>query len=576
MYIATAQQMRNIDKRAADKYCIPSLLLMENAAHGILRIIEENYGPIKGRKITIVCGKGNNGGDGLAVARLLHNRDAVVQVILLTNIEGNPPLFSRGGMGGVFLSELKGDAETNLNIALKMGINIAIPSPLAGELQLNSYQIPPPSFAGGGRRGDKGEGDSFSSNISSYDIWAVRNSLNHSYLIIDAIFGTGLSAHVKEEHLEIIELINDSGRPVISVDIPTGINSDTGEVMGDAVKADATITFAIPKRGHFLYPGSELTGRLHIVDISIPEQAIEEEGICLNLLTEDDMTRLIPDRLPNSHKGSFGHVLVIAGSLGKGGAAAMTSLSCLKTGAGLVTLATPESVQPVIAGRIMEAMTCPLPETDEHTIGFQAIEKITEIAKDKDVVAIGPGLTTNGETVEVIRKIINELNVPVVIDADGINAFISATELLKNRKTFTILTPHPGEMAGLTGKSSSDIQKDRIGIARDFAINYGIILILKGAHTIIAEPSGTVYINPTGNPGMATAGTGDALTGIIAGLIAQNIDISSAVRLGVYLHGLAGDIAAKEKGMQGMIAGDLIERIPEAIRQLKAMSRSKR
>lgn len=521
MYIATSQEMRNIDRRTTDKYGIPSLLLMENAAHGILRVIEDNYGPLKGRKTTIICGKGNNGGDGLAVARLLHNRDAVVQVILLADTE-----------------ELKGDAETNLNIALKMGIDIQT----------------------------KG----------SYDIWAVRNALNHSYLIIDAIFGTGLSAHVTGEHLEIIELINDSGRTVISVDIPTGINSDTGEVMGDAVKADATITFGLPKRGHFLYPGSELTGKLHIVDISIPELAIEEEGICLNLLTEDDMGKLIPDRLANSHKGSFGHVLIIAGSMGKGGAAAMTSLSCLKTGAGLVTLATPISVQPVIAGMIAEVMTCPLPETEDNTIGLHAIGKISAIAKDKDVVAIGPGLTTNRETVEVTRKIIKELNVPVVIDADGINAFIGSPELLKDRKTFTILTPHPGEMAGLTGKSSSDIQKDRIGVARDFAVNYGVFLILKGAHTVIAEPSGSVHINPTGNPGMATAGTGDALTGIIAGLIAQNIDISSAVRLGVYLHGLAGDIAAKEKGMTGMIAGDLIERIPEAIRQLKAVSRSKR
>lgn len=526
MYIATAHEMRNIDRRATDKFGIPSILLMENAAHGILRVIEENYGPIKGRKITIVCGKGNNGGDGLAVARLLHNRDAVVQVILLADT-----------------GEMKGDAQTNLNIALKMGINIAIPSPLAGE--------------------GKGEGA---------DIWAVRTALNHSYLIIDAIFGTGLSAHVTGDHLEIIELINDSGRTVVSVDIPTGINSDTGEVMGDAVKADATITFTLPKRGHFLYPGSELTGKLHIVDISIPEPAIEEEGISLNLLTEDDITRLIPDRLENSHKGSFGHVLVIAGSMGKGGAAAMTSLSCLRSGAGLVTLATPESVQPLIAGMVKEIMTYPLPETAEKTIGLDAIEAIMKLSKDKDIVALGPGLTTNEETVEVVRRIIKELKIPVVIDADGINALAGGHG---GGNSFTILTPHPGEMARLTGKSSAEIQKDRIGIARDFAVNNGVFLVLKGAHTVIAEPSGTVHINQTGNPGMATAGTGDALTGIIAGLIAQNIDISSAVRLGVYLHGLAGDIAAKEKGMIGMIAGDLIERIPEAIRQV-AGSGSKR
>lgn len=510
--------MQNIDRRARDKYGIPTLLLMENAAHGILRVIEDTFGPVTNRNITLICGKGNNGGDGLAAARLLHNRGARVQIFLLAKQE-----------------ELKGDAQTNLDIALKMGIDV------------------------------QGRG----SRTGSYDIWSVRNAINHSHVIVDAIFGTGLSSQVKGEYLDIIELINNSNRPVVAVDIPTGINSDTGEIMGGAVRATATVTFGIPKRGHILYPGSDFTGKLHVVDISIPDAAIEEESIPLDMLTEDDMVRLLPHRLANSHKGSFGHVLVVAGSIGKGGAAAMTSLSCLKAGAGLVTLAAPVSVQPLIAGKLTEVMTYPLDETDEKTISLKAINTLSELSKDKEVSAIGPGLTINKDTAELTRQFIKEVTTPIVIDADAINALNGHLGILKERSSDTILTPHPGEMARLTGKTPSDVQKDRIGIAKDFAVSYGVYLVLKGAHTVIAEPTGVVHINPTGNPGMATAGTGDALTGIIAGFIAQGVDISSAVKLGVYIHGLAGDMAAEEVGMTGMLAGDLIERIPAAIRHLE-------
>lgn len=510
--------MQNIDRRARDKYGIPILLLMENAAHGILRVIEDTFGPVTNRKITLICGKGNNGGDGLAAARLLHNRGARIQIYLLTD-------------PGELTKELKSDAETNLDIALKMGIDV------------------------------QGRG--------SYDIWSVRNALNHSHVIVDAIFGTGLSSHVKGEYLEIIELINNSNRPVVAVDIPTGINSDTGEIMGAAVRASVTVTFGIPKKGLFLFPGSDFTGKIHVTDISIPVAAIEEESINLHLLTEDEIVKLMPHRLVNSHKGSFGHVLVVAGSIGKGGAAAMTSVSCLKAGAGLVTLAAPVSVQPLIAGKLTEVMTYPLDETDEKTISLKAINTLLELSKDKEVAAIGPGLTINKDTAELTRQFIKEVATPIVIDADAINALNGHLGILKERSSDTILTPHPGEMARLTGKTPSDVQKDRIGIAKDFAVSYGVYLVLKGAHTVIAEPTGVVHINPTGNPGMATAGTGDALTGIIAGFIAQGIDISSAVKLGVYVHGLAGDMAAEEVGMTGMLAGDLIERIPAAIRHLE-------
>jgi len=513
MFIATAQEMQNIDRRARDEYGIPTLLLMENAAFGITRVLEELFGPVKGRRITIIAGKGNNGGDGLAAARLLHNRGARVQVYLLSEP-----------------SSVTGDAATNLLIVSKMGMEIY----------------------------SKG----------SFELEGLRSALTHSHVIIDAIFGTGLSSPVKGEYADVIDLINHSGRPVVAVDIPSGIHSDTGEVMGTAVRATETVTFALPKRGHLLYPGCDFTGRLHIIDISIPEAAIEKEAIHLRLLTEEETSLLIPSRPADSHKGSFGHVLVIAGSIGKGGAAAMTSLSCLRSGAGLVTLATPQSVQPILAEKLTEVMTYPLPETEEKTIALSALEKIIELSRDKDVVAIGPGLTTEKGTASVVRRLVKEIEKPVVIDADGINALPDHLDILRERRSPTVLTPHPGEMGRLIGKGASDIQKDRIGISRLFAMDYRVYLVLKGANTVIAEPSGEVSISPTGNPGMATAGTGDALTGILAGLIAQQIDIASAVKLGVYLHGLAGDLAAKEVGMTGMLAGDLIARIPAAIRYL--------
>ena len=514
MYIATADEMNNIDRRTRDEFGIPALILMENAASGITRAVEQMLVSVRGKRITVLCGRGNNGGDGLASARQLHNLGAHVSVYLLSDTDDFRP-----------------EPAINLNIALKMGIEV----------------------------NEKGK----------YSLKTLKSSLNHSHMIIDSMIGTGLASTVKEEYKEIIELVNASKRPVVAVDIPTGINSDTGEVMGAAVMAAATVTFALPKRGHFLYPGSDYAGRLQIIDISIPAEAVSKEAIYLSLLTENDMQGIVPSRQSDTHKGTNGHALVIAGSIGKGGAAAMTAISCLRTGAGLVTLAVPESVQPVIAGKLTEVMTQPLAETDEQTIAAGAAEAIIALSRDKEVVAIGPGLTTNKETASVVKRVIRETGIPVVIDADAINALADSPELLRERRSATILTPHPGEMGRLTGKSSAEVQMDRVGTARDFAIANGVYLVLKGAHTVIAEPSGAVHISPTGNPGMATAGTGDALTGIIAGLIAQGLGPAEAAGLGVYLHGLAGDIAAEEKGMVGMITGDLIEHIPTAIKQLE-------
>src|SRR4030066_2070528 len=349
MYIALANEMNNIVRRTRDEYGIPTLLLMENAASGITRTVEQMLVSVKGKRITVICGRGNNGGDGLASARQLHNLGAKVSVYLLSD-----------------KADFKSEPAINLDIALKMGIEI--------------------------------------NEQGKYSMRTLSSRLRHSHLILDAMIGTGLASAVKEEHRAVIELINTSKRPVAAVDIPTGINSDTGEIMGAAVMATTTVTFALPKRGHFLYPGSDYAGRLQIVDISIPAEAIEKEVIYLSLLTGHDMQGIVPSRLSDSHKGTNGHALVIAGSIGKGGSAAMTALSCLRTGAGLLTLAVPERVQPIVAGKLTEVMTHPLAETEAGTISSKEGDMLMELSRDKEVVAIGPGLTTNKETVSVVKR----------------------------------------------------------------------------------------------------------------------------------------------------------------------------
>lgn len=514
MKIATAKEMQLIDKKAIYEYGIPGIVLMENAAIQVVKDMEARYGDLSKKRIIVVCGKGNNGGDGFAIARHLMNRGAKVSAYLLAEE-----------------SLIEGDPLINLVIFKKMG----------GEIH----------------------------DSRSFDLKGMKNSLSHTEIIVDAIFGTGLSTDVKGLHADVISLINSIGKPIVSVDIPSGISSDTGKVLGVAVRAEMTVTFALPKIGLLIYPGVEYVGELKIVDVSIPNGMKEIGLIQTNLMTIEEMKDVIPDRMADSHKGSFGHVAIIAGSVGRTGAAAMASQASLKVGAGLVSLAIPSSLNPILSQKLTEVMTFPLPEEPEGFIGSRAEEQILEFLSAKDVVAIGPGISTNKETQELIRRLGGKISLPMVIDADGINAFIGHTDILKGIDVPIVITPHPGEMARLLGVSPSDVQQDRIGIARRFSTEYHLYLVLKGARTIVAEPSGAVYINPTGNPGMSTAGTGDILTGIIAGLIAQHSDVGKAVRFGVFLHGLAGDQAAKKKGEIGMIAGDLMDMIPEAIKHIK-------
>jgi NAD(P)H-hydrate epimerase len=353
----------------------------------------------------------------------------------------------------------------------------------------------------------------------------------------------------------------------VALDIPTGIDADTGAVMGTAVKADLTVTMALLKRGLVLHPGAAHAGTVRVADIGIPRQAVDSENIQVSLLDHGSTWGLLAPRSRDAHKGSFGHVMIVAGSLGKAGAAVMAARAALRAGAGLVSVAAPNSIVPIIQQSIAEAMCIPAAESIDGTLGMGAAHELARAASTMDACAIGPGLTTHSETVQTVRDLVPALSIPMVIDADGLNAIAGAPDILKKAKAPVIVTPHPGEMARLLNVSPVDVQKDRIGVASQFARTYRVTVVLKGAATIVASPDGRVFVNSTGNPGMATGGTGDALTGMIASFLGQGHPAGQAACLGVYLHGLAGDLAATEKGEAGMIAGDLIEKIPQAIRE---------
>jgi ADP-dependent NAD(P)H-hydrate dehydratase / NAD(P)H-hydrate epimerase len=514
MKIVTAKEMQALDKETIGGHGVPGLHLMENAGRRVFDEIQRLSGGVRGKRATIIAGKGNNGGDGLVVARHLKRAGAAVSVYLLANED-----------------EISPDARASL----------------AAYKKIRGKFYPK----------------------SSFDLSGLQTRLAESDLVVDAIFGTGLSSPVKGLAAEAISAINASSKPVVSIDLPSGINADTGDVMGVAVTAKLTVTLALPKLGLFLYPGADHVGLLKIVDIGIPEALVDRLRVRIELLTANQMADLLPRRPANSHKGTFGHTAVIAGSVGKTGAAVMASLSALRAGAGMVTLAVPESLEARLPSRPWEIMTLPLPETADHTISLSAEKALLQFLEGKAAAAIGPGLSAQAETQELVRNLIRQNEIPTVLDADGLNAFGEKAALLSQARAPLILTPHPGEMARLSGLSTEKIQRDRPEAAGQFSQEHRVHVVLKGARTVVADPSGLLSINPTGNPGMATAGTGDVLTGIIAGLLSQGLSAAGAAKLGVYLHGLAGDLAAAQRGPMGLIAGDLIEQIPAAIRSLK-------
>jgi NAD(P)H-hydrate epimerase len=426
--------------------------------------------------------------------------------------------------------QLKSDARTNADIAFKMGIPIH--------------------------------------EVTDKNLSTQNHLFRHCHIIVDALFGTGLSKPAGGWYEKVIKKRNASKKHVVAVDSPSGVDSDSGHLIGPHVKASVTAALALLKRSHLLFPAAESMGEVQILDISIPHEAVEKQDIPVAWLELEDVQSMIPNRPTNTHKGDYGHTLVVAGSKGKGGAAGLTGLAALRAGAGLVTLAVPESCHQALEFNPLETMAVSLPETKSGCLSTKAIDTLLNSLKGKNALAIGPGLSTDKETVQLLEALLPQVECPLVIDADGINALGKSGTLLGQIQVNTVLTPHPKEMSRLSGWDVKDILNHRIERAGEFAQEHEVTLLLKGAHTLIAFADGTVFINPTGNPGMATAGCGDVLTGLIAGLVSQGLSVPSATAVGAFIHGMAGDLYAEAQHEVPLIASDLLNTIPQAIKRI--------
>ena len=520
MRVLNANQMREADRRTIEEIGIPSIVLMENAGRQIVAAMEAVYGNVGELQVAVLCGRGNNGGDGFVVARTLQQRGGDVGVFVIGQI-----------------ADIRGDARTNVEILGRLGVTI---------VEINDEQA----------------WDLHFSEISACDV------------IVDAIFGTGLKSPLSGMLETVAADVNGSGIPVIAIDLPSGLSADTPEPIGDCLHAALTVTLGAPKLPLVLPPGEAHAGDVVVADIGIPLEVFDAlDGPRIELLTRERMRAAIAPRAPESHKGDFGHVLVIAGSRGKTGAAYLSAMAALRSGAGLVTIATPRSCQPILASLAPEYMTEALDETAEGAIDLSAIDRVLEMPCD--LIAIGPGLGTSPGTVAFVHALVDRGTVPLVLDADALNAFRDDVDRLAGRDgRDIIITPHPGEMARLAGIPASAVQARRIEVAQQFAAAHQAYVVLKGHRTIVAGPDGQTFINPTGNPGMATGGTGDVLTGTIAAWLGQLLDAQVACTLGVYLHGLAGDLAEAEKGDVAMTASDVLAHLGTAIQELTDRKRN--
>jgi NAD(P)H-hydrate epimerase len=514
----TAQEMQQLDRRAVTEYGVPSLLLMENAGAETVRQMLATFPALSRSRVLVLCGRGNNGGDGFVVARHLSNRGVMVRSFLLARRD-----------------DVKGDARVNLEILERM--------------EAAPVEVP-----------------------SAENLHVVADALETADVVVDALLGTGVQGPARGLVASAIDMVNRSGRPVVAVDIPSGLSADDPDPPGPAIRATLTVTMALPKRSLLLYPAASHVGVLRIAEIGMPSGLARDPKLALGLLEAADVGPAFPRRDAAAHKGTFGHVLVIAGSVGKTGAAALTSLAAQRVGAGLVTLAVPQSVNDILEVKLTEVMTEPIPETEARTLSAAGLDRLLALADGKSAVAMGPGLGTHGSTRQLVQELVARLRLPLVLDADGINALAGQADLLLRAGAPLILTPHPGELARLLGVARDEILGRRMVLVLEIASRYNVILVLKMARTLIASPQGETVIVPTGNPGMATGGTGDVLTGLIAGLLGQGVAPLLAASAGTYVHGLAGDLASARLGQEAMLAGDLLADVPEAIRQVKSAS----
>ncbi len=516
MLLVTAQQMQKMDHHTINTIGIPGMVLMENAGRGAHEFLVEELEPDGETLVAVVAGRGNNGGDGFVMARYLMEAGIPVSIYLLSTAH-----------------RLKGDARANYDLVQAL---------LPHNPHAHIIEVP-----------DKETLDQYYNEIQSHD------------LFIDAVFGTGLNSDIRGFYREVIQLMNQSGAPIFSVDIPSGLNSDTGAPMGIAVEAAATATFGHAKAGHFLSPGDAYTGELAVIDIGIPHFVTEmftAETHPLVLLGSREILSLFPERERNSHKGSFGHLLALAGSPGKTGAAALCARGAMRCGTGLVTLGVPQGLHPALEPTLIEPMTEPLAQTATGALSRDALPAIVQLTKGKTALALGPGIGTETETRALVTTLVEETELPLVLDADGLNCIVDQLDCLSKAKGPRILTPHPGEMARLAHCTTQEVQAHRPGTARAFATAHQVILVLKGAQTLIALPDGRIFLNPTGNPGMAAGGMGDVLTGMIGGFLAQGFSPEEAALAGVYRHGLAGDYLETHQGRFGFLASELADALP--------------
>lgn len=522
MRVLNTQQMREADRRTIDEIGIPSIVLMENAGRQAVAAMEAAFEDLATSHVGVLCGRGNNGGDGFVVARTLVQRGVETSVFLLGSV-----------------AEVRGDARTNLEVLGRIGLTVV--------------------------------------EITNAQEWELHFSeISQCELLVDAILGTGFHGPLSGLLETVVADVNGLGVPVVAIDLPTGVSADSHEVEGEAIDASMTVTLAAPKIPLILPPADAHGGDLVIADIGIPLPILDDvEGPHLEILTRERMRDLVPARAAESHKGDFGRVLVIAGSLGRTGAAHLAAIGALRSGAGLVTIATPRSCLPVVAAMAPEYMTEPLEETASGTVDYSALERVLDI--QADVIAVGPGLGQSPGTAAFVQGLLERAGVPLVLDADALNAFAGDPDRLVGRDGVdVVITPHPGEMARLLNISVEALQHDRLRYATEFAASHRVHVVLKGHRTIIAGPDNRAFVNLTGNSGMATGGTGDLLTGMIAAWFAQLLDAEAACKLAVYLHGTAGDLAEADEGEVALIAGDVASRLGDALMELTARRRVKR
>jgi NAD(P)H-hydrate epimerase len=507
MKVVTGAEMAELDRRAEEEFGLPRALLMENAGRRTADVVHTYVAPA-GRRCVVLAGKGSNGGDGLVAARHLVARGWRAEVLLLARED-----------------EVRGEPRRNLSLAREAGVEVT--------------------------------------PITSMALVGAREHLGGADVIVDALFGTGFKGKPMGLAAQMIAAANGAAAPVVAVDLPSGMDADTGAVPGAVVHATATVTMGLPKVGLLIYPGAAHAGRIYVADIGYPAALLERFKSGAAVVTPQMARAALPARPADGHKGTFGHVLVCAGSVGFTGAPSLCALGALRAGAGLVSLAVGESIYPIVAGRAVEAMPHPLPDAD-GALSEHAWSRFAELAAEADVVAVGPGLGTGPGIVALVQRLLRDVRIPLVLDADALNVLAGKDEPLTRSKAQKILTPHPGEIGRLLGRSTEEVQRDRLGVAREAAARFGAVVVLKGARTVVATPEGAAMIVPAGNPGMATGGMGDVLTGVIAAYLGQKAPPLVAAWLGAYLHAVAGDLVAERLGPAGLLAREVADAIPRA------------